>query len=199
MTTELQLESPPLVSVPSSDLLGFPAVLDACCGSRMFWYDKQDKRALYVDVRQESHVIDIGTPGTIGRKPVTVAPDLLADFTKLPLPDNTFALVVFDPPHLTNSGTGIINKKYGVLEGDWREMLQRGFSECFRVLRPEGTLIFKWAETQYPVSEILKLTPHKPLFGHLSGKKLGTHWVAFIKPNSEFRRAEPERPVNPKA
>lgn len=159
----------------------YPSVLDACCGSRMFWFDKNDPRCLYVDIRNESYVIDIGIPGTIGRRSVTVAPDLCADFTCLPLPDNTFALVVFDPPHLTNSGTGIISKKYGTLKGDWRKMLQRGFSECFRVLRPEGTLIFKWSEAQYPLSKILKLTPHKPLFGHRSGKRLGTHWVAFLK------------------
>ena len=27
----------------------FPPVLDACCGSRMFWFDKADTRCLYVD------------------------------------------------------------------------------------------------------------------------------------------------------
>ena len=33
--------------------LGFPPVLDACCGSRMFWFDKQDDRALFVDKRRD--------------------------------------------------------------------------------------------------------------------------------------------------
>ena len=33
-----------------------------------------------------------------------IAPDLLADFTDLPFPDNTFALVVFDPPHFERNG-----------------------------------------------------------------------------------------------
>lgn len=28
-----------------------PPVLDACCGSRMFWFDKQDERALFIDKR----------------------------------------------------------------------------------------------------------------------------------------------------
>ena len=27
----------------------FPPVLDACCGSRAFWFDKADPRCLYVD------------------------------------------------------------------------------------------------------------------------------------------------------
>lgn len=157
-------------------------VLDVCCGSRMFWFDKQDERVLFVDRRQETHLIDIGTPGTVGRSPVVVSPDLLADFTSLPLPDNHFSLVVFDPPHVERrQATGIIEKKYGYLDGDWREMLRLGFAECFRVLRLDGTLIFKWADTDHPLSEVLALTHKKPLFGHRSGKKAQTHWVAFLK------------------
>jgi SAM-dependent methyltransferase len=159
-------------------------ILDACCGSRMFWFDKQNPDVLFIDKRAESHDIDIGTPGTIGRKPVVIAPDFIADFTNMPFPSESFVHVVFDPPHLTSSGTGIINKKYGELNGDWRDMLREGFSECFRVLKKDGTLIFKWATTQYPASEILKLTPHKPLYGHLSGKKSTTHWIAFVKDKS---------------
>ena len=60
-------------------------------------------------------------------------------------------------------------------------MLRSGFSECFRVLKPEGVLIFKWNDCRFPVKEILALTDQKPLFGHRSGKKMGTHWVTFIK------------------
>jgi hypothetical protein len=33
----------------------YPPVLDACCGSRMFWFDKADPRCLYVDKRCETH------------------------------------------------------------------------------------------------------------------------------------------------
>jgi SAM-dependent methyltransferase len=61
-------------------------------------------------------------------------------------------------------------------------MLRGGFSECFRVLKPGGTLIFKWAETEIPLAEVLALTEHQPLYGHRSGKAAKTHWVAFIKP-----------------
>ena len=75
--------------------------------------------------------------------------------------------------------------KDGTLAGDWTEMLRAGFAECFRVLRPEGTLIFKWCADEIPVSRILALTPERPLFGHKSGKNSKTHWVAFLKPNAE--------------
>jgi len=90
----------------------------------MFWFDKEDDRALFVDKRRETHPIDIGTPGTIGRSPIVVNPDMLADFTSLPFPDDTFALVVFDPPHIERTAAkGLLTKKYGHLTGDWREIL----------------------------------------------------------------------------
>lgn len=28
-------------------------ILDMCCGSRMFWFDKQDERAVFSDIRAE--------------------------------------------------------------------------------------------------------------------------------------------------
>lgn len=158
------------------------AVLDACCGSKMFWFDRDDERTLFVDKRREMHPIDIGTPGTDGRAPIVVDPDLIADFTALPFPDDAFYMVVFDPPHIERMhALGLLTKKYGILCGDWRDMLRRGFAECFRVLRPNGTLIFKWAESDHPVSSILALTDEKPLFGHKSGKSAKTHWLVFMK------------------
>lgn len=161
---------------------GYPPILDACCGSRMFWFDRYDLRALYVDNRRETHPIDMGTPGTLGRSPIVIDPDILADFTDLPFPSDTFYLVVFDPPHIKRlEAKGLFTRKYGILSGDWREMLRNGFLECFRVLRPGGTLIFKWSESDIPLTEILKLTKEKPLFGHKSGARAKTHWLCFFK------------------
>ena len=35
--------------------------------------------------------------------------------------------------------------------------------------------------------EVLALTPEKPLYGHKTGAKARTHWVAFVKtPNAEI-------------
>lgn len=156
-------------------------VLDACCGSKMFWFDRTDERVVFVDKRRETHTLtDSSSAG--GSRQLVVNPDVLADFTSLPFADATFAHVVFDPPHFTRNGDGgWMAKKYGKLEGDWRDMIRKGFDECFRVLRPEGTLIFKWNENEIPVSQILALTPERPLYGHRSGKNMQTHWVAFLK------------------
>ena len=152
-------------------------VLDVCCGPRGMWFDKHDKRALYLDKRNEEHSNDYAS----GKKSMTISPDIIGDFTDIKQPDNSFYLVVFDPPHIKRNALGEITKRYGNLEGDWEEMLRKGFEECFRVLKPNGTLIFKWNEVQFPLKEILKLTDKKPLFGHKSGKKMQTHWIAFIK------------------
>lgn len=141
------------------------------------WFDKHDPRALYLDKRRETHV-DTYPCGT---KTNIIDPDLIGDFTNIQQPDNSFWLVVFDPPHIEQEGDSQITKKYGALRGDWREEIRKGFAECFRVLKPNGTLIFKWNEVNFPVKDILVLTDQKPLFGHKSGKKMQTHWITFMK------------------
>lgn len=156
-------------------------VLDACCGSRMFWFDRSDARAVFVDNRRETHELaDSSSRG--GSRTLVIEPDMVADFTDLPFPDGRFSLVVFDPPHLVRNGpTGWLAKKYGKLGEDWREDIRRGFAECFRVLAPAGTLVFKWNEEDVPVSQVLALTPAKPLFGNRCGKTAKSHWIVYMK------------------
>lgn len=145
------------------------------------WFESDDDRALFVDRREEEHFIDRGNNNP---QHVIIAPDVVADFTDLPFPDESFWHVVFDPPHCNRaSPTGYLAKKYGVLLAGWEEMLRGGFEECFRVLKPQGTLIFKWSSVQIPLSRVLSLTAERPLYGHRSGKNMQTHWVAFLKHN----------------
>ena len=152
-------------------------VLGVCCSVKGMWFNKQDQRALFMDKRKETH-IDTYPCGT---KTNIIDTDVVGDFTDMPFEDESFYHIVFDPPHIVSNSESQITKKYGKLEGDWREMLRQGFKECFRVLKPNGTLIFKWSEVQFPVKEILELTDYKPLYGHRSGKKMNTHWICFIK------------------
>jgi len=138
----------------------------------MFWFNRQHPKAIYMDNRElEDTLCD-------GRK-LIIKPDIVADFTKMPFKDNSFRLVVFDPPHLTKAGNASwLAKKYGVLGVNWQEGLEDGFNECFRVLEPNGILIFKWNEDQVKLSEVLKLAPQEPLFGD---KRSKTHWLVFMK------------------
>lgn len=150
-------------------------VLDMCCGSRVFWFDRKDPRVVFCDIR-------VGTFQMTDRT-IEVRPDVQADFRQLPFADETFEMVVFDPPHVSRAGPrSLLRHKYGVLNKEtWREDLRKGFSEAFRVLRPGGTLIFKWNDTSHQVREILALVDAAPLFGHRSGKRVDTHWMCFRK------------------
>lgn len=148
----------------------------------MFWFDPNNPDVIFADKRSESHELrDKSSKG--GSRSLVISPNLLADFTALPFPDRRFAMVVFDPPHLVNNGrSGWLAKKYGKLGKDWREDIRKGFAECFRVLKPEGCLIFKWNETEISVAKIAALSPFKPLFGNRNGKLAKSHWLVFMKP-----------------
>ena len=150
-------------------------ILDPCCGSRMFWFDKKDNRAVFTDIRSEQHILCDG-------RELIIEPDMVCDFTNLPFDSDSFHLVVFDPPHLAKIGSNSwMAKKYGKLNDTWPQMIKDGFAECFRVLKPNGTLIFKWNETDIPVNLIFELTDQKPVVGHQSGKRSNTHWICFLK------------------
>ncbi len=32
-------------------------ILDVCCGSRMFWFDKENKNVIFGDRRREEHIL----------------------------------------------------------------------------------------------------------------------------------------------
>ncbi|HDR2588962.1 TPA: class I SAM-dependent methyltransferase [Enterobacter ludwigii] len=164
-------------------------ILDMCCGSRMFWFNKRDTRAVFSDIRSEKHELCDG-------RRLVISPDLIADFRALPFADDTFPVVVFDPPHLERVGQNAwMGKKYGRLnKKTWRVDLRAGFKEAFRVLRPQGVLIFKWNETQIPVSDILALTNVKPVIGQRTGRSDKTHWITFVKDGS-VRVTNPSDPT----
>ena len=156
-------------------------ILNPASSMRSFYFDKKDKRVVFGDIRKkETHLLTNG-------QTIHIEPDEVMDFRSIPYEDETFQCVIFDPPHLFNlSEKSWIRKKYGVLDKEtWQDDIHKGFSECFRVLKTNGTLIFKWNETSIPLKQILKLTDQKPVIGHPSGKRMGTHWVLFLKANTK--------------
>lgn len=158
-------------------------VLDATCGSRMIWFDKNNPIALYVDRRELEHEQIWKSGNGKSTRYINIHPDIIADFTCLPFEDNSFYHVVFDPPHLIKiSESAWLYKKYGKLECDtWKQVIHDGFAECMRVLKPNGTLIFKWNEFDIPVKDVIEAIGYSPLYGNRSGKQQKTHWMAFIK------------------
>lgn len=99
-------------------------ILDAACGGKSFWFDKSDPNTLFIDKR---HV----EPCLVGTKKNSrifeCNPDMIMDFTAMKFSDESFSLVVFDPPHLTSLGkNSYMAKKYGALNKDtWQVELQQ--------------------------------------------------------------------------
>lgn len=153
-------------------------ILDPCSGSRMMWFDKNDQRALFGDLRHEEHTLKDRNYS----RHLEIHPDIKLDFRDLPFPDNSFRLIAFDPPHLIRAGKkSWLALKYGTLTQSWQDDLKKGFAECFRVLEIGGILIFKWNENQISNKAVLELTPYKPLFGHTTNRKGQTLWFTFMK------------------
>ena len=155
-------------------------ILDATAGFRQFWFDKQHPNCIYLDQKPE------------------VAPDIVGDFRDLKqFADNSFRLVVFDPPHLikkTNGQAMNMVRDYGSLSPEtWQSDLRQAFRELWRVLAPMGVLLFKWNTVSQSGPEIMKLFPVQPLIYQISQNKhdaypdgkrqksLVTLWFCFMK------------------
>lgn len=104
-------------------------ILDACCGAKMFYFNKDNPNVLFMDKRL------IDTFLCDGRR-FEIKPDIIGDFKNMPFSDESFSLVVFDPPHLHKVGDNSwLAIKYGKLQDDWQNELKQGFNECWRVLK----------------------------------------------------------------
>lgn len=150
-------------------------ILDACCGGRQFWIDKNHKNAVFMDIRSEPK-------GSIQLQPNwSIEPDIIGSYLDMPFDDNTFNLVMWDIPHAINL-KGIIGMKYGELGDKWREELPKGFNQCMRVLKHQGILIFKFNDLAISFKEILSLFPQSPI-GFTPTKKgvNNTAFFVFIK------------------
>ena len=61
-------------------------ILDVCCGSRMFWFDKSNKSTVYMDNREFEEIL------CDGRK-LKVNPNVIGDFKKIPYPQISFGCI----------------------------------------------------------------------------------------------------------
>lgn len=151
-------------------------ILDACCGGRLFWFDKKQPNTIYIDNRVEKK------GHSLFRKNHSVDPDIKMDFRKLDFLDKSFKLVIFDPPHLFLGEGSQMKKFYGSLDKkSWRDDIKKGFDECWRCLDDYGVLVFKWNEGAIKKKEILEVIGKEPLVGHPIHSKIKTSWFVFMK------------------
>lgn len=85
-------------------------ILDVCCGSRMFWFDKENPDTIFADNREvETTLCD-------GRK-LLIKPDIKMDFRNMPFEDNVFKVI------------GIIELVYIVLQS----VVKPGITGFFKI------------------------------------------------------------------
>lgn len=163
-------------------------ILDCTCGGKTIWFNKNHPNTIYTDIRKEEKGFDHL------RKNFEVCPDENMDYRDLKFPDNTFRLVVWDPPHFKNlCANSWIAKKYGSLNSEtWQTDIKLGFLQIMRVLKPHGILIMKWScgkkiqkSRSITLKEMLKVIPQEPLFGHTTGSNSQTNWITFMKLKNE--------------
>ncbi len=103
--------------------------LDMCCGSRMFWFDKNDDRAIFSDIRKEEHTLCDG-------RRLIISPDLIADFVHYHLQTHPFRWLYSTLRILERVGDNArMGKKYGRLNkdtgvDDLRQDLKKPFVRC---------------------------------------------------------------------
>lgn len=78
-------------------------------------------------------------------------------------------------------------ERYGVLHPKkWVKEIYMASRELFRVLKPHGLLIFKWANSPHGrnLEKVLPLFPVKPFFGSVNPTQrttTKTFWIVFRK------------------
>jgi len=153
-------------------------ILHACCGRRLFWYNKNHPDVIYIDIR------------------AAVNPDRIMDCTATNFKDNYFDFIVFDPPHCSYSenNKGIFKEKYGGFPAaKTRFFIKKAFIEFKRILKKDGLVVFKWNTHSQKLAVILSMIEDfEVLFGHLTAHKTKsssqTYWL-LLKFKDPLRRS----------
>ena len=166
-------------------------ILDATCGFKGIWYQKNHPFVTFMDKRKERvKCISIKDQRVSHKRFYNINPDIVSEWKDAPFPDNYFDMVIFDPPHLIinrdKKNLSAMDKEYGNLYKDnWRGVLREGIKKLFDILKPEGIFVLKWCENSAKVDEIIKLCPYPPMFGSNTKSKGHTEnfWILFLKYN----------------
>jgi len=191
-------------------------ILDACCGPKEMYHGLHkkftDQEIVYIDIRKGTFTI----PYTEGKK-IHIEPTVQADLKKLPFKDNTFTLILFDPPHGGFTIDTWMGAKYGGLTAsDYKNMLVWANIEFTRVLVEGGIILAKIQEYEDREFYITGFFHNFKLLldikirsrGTSKSERLFTHWLVFAKKPSPIQQplydtypqcpeasAQPEQPV----
>ena len=100
-------------------------ILDATCGPKGIWYQKNHPFVTFMDKRKGnfSSKISANTKFSSARR-YNINPDVISAWKDAPFPANYFDMVIFDPPHLIvdrNKKIPAMAIEYGHLYSDtWR-------------------------------------------------------------------------------
>ncbi len=167
-------------------------ILDATCGFKGIWYQKNHPFVTFMDKRKGSfeHLKTNPNYKLKNNRRVVVNPDVVSEWKDAPFPNNHFDMIVFDPPHIViergKKPPAMASNCYGYLyRDDWRKVLSEGIKKLFDILKPNGVFVLKWCENSIKVDEVIKLCPYPPLFGSNTKSKGHTSnfWILFIKHN----------------
>ena len=154
-------------------------ILDATAGFRGIWFGKNHPLVTFLDKRSGKYYY----MSKSGKKKCTeIKPDIVCEWKDIDYPDNTFDMIVFDPPHIIQDANCNMIVDYGNLSKDtWRNDLKIAFKQLFRILKPNGVFILKWNECNKPIDNIIKLCPYRALFGTRTGLNNKNIWLTFVK------------------
>ncbi len=154
-------------------------ILDATCGARTIWYQKNHPFVTFLDRRKEKITTFKAGYKLRTRRTINIKPDIVAEWQNLPFKAESFDMVVFDPPHIiekTITKTTKLKMHYGYfLESNYKQILKEGIKDLFRVLKPNGILTFKWSENSKKSDDIIPLFPYQQLFGTRTGQANKNH------------------------
>jgi hypothetical protein len=78
-----------------------------------------------------------------------------------------------------------LTEKFGLLEREtWPKDLFSAFEELMRVLKPHGTLLFKWNNNHISNKRLLAVLPISPKFGSQVGGSRGVKRKGSLEPRS---------------
>ena len=145
-------------------------ILDATAGNRAMWFNKSCPLTTFIDVRPE------------------MKPDRVLSCTETDFPDESFDLIVFDPPHVNCGATSSMGKTYGhFTTAQIKELVKEAFLEFYRILKPSGFVAFKWNDHDTKLKTVLDMADplFVPLFGQVVATRTkhssSTYWVVLVK------------------